>query len=126
MDYGAGYLIGKDGQETLLVDKVAVTLSWSPNERSIATWWRGPELDDFVNPLAIVEIDSRNIMIYAFRSNGNIPGINPIWSPDGRFIAFNEEILDGADNQVIIFDTQEQRAFKQMTGFFVRGWMAAP
>jgi len=135
VDYGALYQIDADGQVTLLLDRTAPGFSWSPDGVNLATWWRSEYRPcGAVNALAIYDPVSRTATAYCWlTTSGVLAGQAPVWSPDGRFIAFNQyrEVLqdDGIlrdTRRVIVFDTREERAYTLLEGYSVQGWMKAP
>lgn len=128
-DYGALFLVRRDGQEIWMVDRVAGDLSWSPDGKKIATWWRGPIDADvtYHNPLVIVDVNNQDLSIYLFDDFRSVTSAQyPIWSPDGRYIAYNESLDDDTNNRIIILDTVEKKAYEITRDFYVLGWMASP
>ena len=131
IDYGDLYVVDRNGQETLKVDFVAGQLSWSPDGRFIATWWRRRQ--DFKpysvsNPLAIVDSTSGEISVYWWSEGDTAASEYPIWSPDSRYVAFNNTIeIEGKDvNRVIVVDLIQKRAYEVARNMALWGWMAKP
>jgi hypothetical protein len=123
------FMVSRDGQETLLTDRVAGSLAWSPDGSSIATWWGGHLdcSDSLTAGLAIVGVKTKNIMVYCIQP-ARLDQY-PIWSPDGRYIALDSPSGDidpelRVDiSRVIIVDLAQNKAYEVARVAKVRGWM---
>jgi hypothetical protein len=109
------YLIARDGEETRITNGVSGSLSWSPDGRYLAFW------DILRWSLALLELKNRQITVYCVEPSA---GRDPIWSPDGRWIAMNADVPDAATG-VVIIDTIGQRAYRIVNDLVVRGWMTS-
>ena len=134
IDYGALYIVNREGQATQLADRVAGYQTWSPDGRYIATWWRGgtdfaqiPNWRD--DALAIVDTMTGDISIYPVGFSGSLQ--YPIWSPEGDMVALvshrqRDETEDPDTSlgiQVLIVDIVNNRGFTILRDANVLGWM---
>jgi dipeptidyl aminopeptidase/acylaminoacyl peptidase len=127
--HGALYVIDRDGRETRLTDFVAGAMTWSPDGRFIATWWRRPPYGEDLIPLTVVDTAGKEVALYVL-TNGFTPlDQYPVWSPDGQWIAFNALVGTNVDettpNSVVVLNIAQRRAFEVAKNVVARGWMAA-
>lgn len=83
--------------ENLLGLSSALVYSWSPGGRFIATYEYVPIGEGGQTFLSIYEFETGNVQRYAIEIASK-----PVWSPDGRYVAFN--IDDGVDIGISFFD----------------------
>jgi hypothetical protein len=118
----ATFILDRDGQEIRTFKTMGGVPAWSPDGLQIASWWDDPQpcpLEINYGP-AIIDMQTRVINVYCM-GHGYLRSISPIWSPDGRWLAVNNEYEDAF--RVIIIDLAENRAFEVARDATVVGWM---
>jgi Tol biopolymer transport system component len=111
------YVVDADGQNLrrLTTDRYADLMpAWSPDGRTVAfTTDRGPSTDfdilRFSNMrIALYYLDGDSIRVLPGMDRGK--NINPVWSPDGRSLAFVSD-RSGIDN-VFLYDLGDERLYQ--------------
>ena len=125
------FLVGHDGEQRELDGCASGPSSWSPDGQRLAAWH--VQLDDSCpyggrsDKLLVLEVDTGNRDIYALcpePGEGAIfYGQYPIWSPDGRFIAFNLYDVHAVPVGGVILDLVQIEAYRVPAINEIRGWM---
>ena len=98
-------------------------LSWSPNDGRIAYAGRGPQPDspdayDSAGGLRVVDMDTGRHEVLA-ASYGSIHGIGPVWSPDGKTIAYQRcpaKPCSGERHAVVLVTPDDRSAQTGLAG----------
>jgi hypothetical protein len=97
----------------------------SPDSRSVAFWiW---DSRNKTEELAVLDTSTGKIVNYCVegdQTERHTSGI-PIWSPDGRYLII-EQVVDINQNQVIVIDTIQEKAFVILKNQIPVGWMISP
>jgi hypothetical protein len=113
------YIVDRNGNEILHIEKAYNSVSWSPDQNYIASG----------DVLSVLNVDTRNLTIYNFEIDVRKCVNYPIWSPDGHYITFINTTPGphGDTARVILLDLLENRAFEIARNVItISGWMAKP
>jgi Tol biopolymer transport system component len=101
--------------------------SISPNGRYLAFWLS-------VNPstypgynLAVLDLETRQVVNYCIPGSPTKYSVEPVWSPDSRYIALVDYYdKKTSDSHVILVDPAEEWAARVAENLAPLGWMIAP
>lgn len=107
--------------------------AWSPDNRHIAFWLQRTdgkvETEDAIETLAILDTTSGRITDYCIPKSNNLSQQRhppyPVWSPDGKRIVIETNF--GVDeNNAVLIDLENQRAYKIASDYIPLGWLISP
>jgi hypothetical protein len=125
LDEQGTFILDRDGHEIQYLQYIDGAPAWLPQSWRIAGHWTHSETcgsDLYAGP-AIYDTASGTIDIYCVGSINYLP-LPPVWSPDGRWIAINDEFQDAF--RVILIDLVEDKAYEVARDATVVGWMVKP
>ena len=128
------YSITRDGETTHLTNLTSYYSSileisryaWSPDERYIAFWLRYGWIGNFANEeLAVLDLGTLEVTNYCITSS--FAATIPVWSPNGKQLAFGNLSEDGEHWQVVLVDIIQSFAAVIAIGEMDPvGWMISP
>jgi hypothetical protein len=124
-------LISRNGEQRFLDDCTWGPYSFSPDGRSITTWRanHGEPCGQYetATDLLVIDLKMGQKHIYTLCPGDSEGGIRldqyPLWSPSGRFIAFNTYDVRLTSVNAIVLDLDQDRAFILPGIEEVLGWM---
>jgi hypothetical protein len=118
----ATFILNHDGHEIQRIDNLSGAPAWSLDGLQVAGYWVNSRTcaPDLPSGLAIFDLITETIDVYCVGSSLYVT-LPPVWSPDGRWIAVQDEFQDVF--RVIVIDLAENKAFEVTRDATVVGWM---
>ncbi len=123
LDERGTFILDRDGREIQSLQDIGGAPAWLPQSLRIAGYWAHPETcgSDLHTGPVVYDMSSEAIDVYCVGNLIYAP-LPPVWSPDGRWIAINNEFQDAF--RVILIDLIEDKAYEIARDATVVGWLS--
>lgn len=124
------FSISRDGQITQLTElgqyyqEVGISeFSWSPDGERIAFFFK--DFSQWDNPwhLAILEVETQELINYCGLAGWMDPPVEPVWSPDGKQLLVGRAEVDQETFSTILVDISRNYAARLADQLVPAGWM---
>ncbi|MBI9051203.1 MAG: PD40 domain-containing protein [Anaerolineaceae bacterium] len=121
-------IVDSDGNVLLTTDFATLSksfdvnyLSWSPDGQTLAFSCSINPVDNYKEyRLGILELNTASSEVFDIP----IPYYCPqLWSPDSRFILFQNDEMASGEDSIFLFDTENQELVQLIDGYIPIGWL---
>ena len=126
-------MVSTKGKESRLAAGVHGQLAWSPDGRFLAGYWQpdtsisSHDRGERRSRPAIVNLATREVVVYSIPEVFTRIGSYPIWSPDGRYVVYDHVLqVDALTDlhRTIVIDLLENKAYRLSGNGMALSWLA--